>query len=171
MRPCPSSAVCAYCVWSRCNIAYAIAVVQIVAGLSSEFQALWLNCHSRMSDNCCSSITCSPTDLSPWLYFTSKNESKQLHKHLAPAATHLVVGLYVIQAAKLLQVDAAMQDFKAKGQSTFTIDNNFLALHRPSLVLTQDSCRACDVHSSDTAKVVLLTGRPFVQCCADSLHY
>ena len=54
-----------------------------------------------------------------------------------------------------VQVDAKMQELKAKGQAPFIVDTAFLALHRPSLVLTQDSCKACDVDSSLTAKVRL----------------
>lgn len=48
-----------------------------------------------------------------------------------------------------------MQELKAKGHSSFSIDKAFLAQHSPSLILTQDSCQACDVSSSAVAQVCL----------------
>ena len=58
------------------------------------------------------------------------------------------------------QVEAKMQELKAKGQSPFTIDKAWLAEHRPGLLLTQDACAACDVDSSAVAQVL-----PSSPCC------
>ena len=52
-----------------------------------------------------------------------------------------------------LQVEARMQELKARQQSPFTIDRACLAQQRPGLLLTQDACRACDVDTSVVAKV------------------
>ncbi len=55
------------------------------------------------------------------------------------------------------QVEAKMQELKAKQQSPFTIDKTWLAQQRPGLLLTQDACSACDVDSSAVAQVSLHT--------------
>lgn len=54
------------------------------------------------------------------------------------------------------QVEAKMQELKAKQQSPFTLDKAWLAQQRPALLLTQDACRACDVDSSLVAQVCCL---------------
>lgn len=52
-----------------------------------------------------------------------------------------------------MQVEAKMQELKAKQQSPFTVDKAWLSQQRPALLLTQDACRACDVDSSLVAQV------------------
>lgn len=52
-----------------------------------------------------------------------------------------------------MQVEAKMQELKAKQQSPFTLDKAWLSQQRPALLLTQDACRACDVDSSLVAQV------------------
>lgn len=51
-----------------------------------------------------------------------------------------------------MQVEAKMQELKAKQQSPFTLDKAWLSQQRPALLLTQDACRACDVDSSLVAQ-------------------
>ena len=55
-----------------------------------------------------------------------------------------------------MQVEAKMQELKAKQQSPFTLDKAWLAQQRPALLLTQDSCQACDVDSSIVSQVTAL---------------
>lgn len=55
-----------------------------------------------------------------------------------------------------VQVEAKMQELKAKQQSPFTIDKAWLAQQRPALLLTQDACRACDVDSDLVVQVCCL---------------
>ncbi|KAL3138055.1 hypothetical protein ABBQ38_005288 [Trebouxia sp. C0009 RCD-2024] len=52
------------------------------------------------------------------------------------------------------EVEAKMQELKAKQQSPFTLDKAWLAQQRPALLLTQDACRACDVDSSLVAQAL-----------------
>lgn len=56
-----------------------------------------------------------------------------------------------------VQVEAKMQELKARQQSPFTLDKAWLAQQRPALLLTQDACRACDVDSSLVAQVCCLS--------------
>lgn len=63
-----------------------------------------------------------------------------------------------------MQVEAKMQELKAKQQSPFTLDKAWLAQQRPALLLTQDSCQACDVDSSVVAQVIALC-----KCCSRSI--
>jgi len=85
-----------------------------------------------------------------------------------------------------LQVEARMQELKARQQSPFTIDKACLAQQRPGLLLTQDACQACDVDTSVVAKVsscsviikqtwghclcLPLQSCPWDHCSADHLH-
>ena len=57
-----------------------------------------------------------------------------------------------------------MQEVKAKQQSPFTVDKAWLAQQRPALLLTQDSCRACDVDSSIVAQVCVLRSASVFVC-------
>ena len=55
----------------------------------------------------------------------------------------------------MVQVEARMQELKAAKQSPFTLDREWLQQHPPALLLTQHACRACDVHSSQVAQVIV----------------
>ena len=61
----------------------------------------------------------------------------------------------------MVQVEARMQELKAAKQSPFTLDKEWLQQHPPALLLTQHACRACDVHSSQVAQVIV----PLLPCC------
>lgn len=65
-----------------------------------------------------------------------------------------------------MQVEAKMQELKAKQQSPFTLDKAWLSQQRPALLLTQDACRACDVDSSLVAQVP-----SFTTCTTLQRHY
>ena len=51
------------------------------------------------------------------------------------------------------QVEASMQKFKAEGRSPFEIDAAWLARQPPGLLLTQDTCQACDPSTTFVTEV------------------
>ena len=57
------------------------------------------------------------------------------------------------------EVDAALKDAKARGvPSAYTIDVQWLARHRPGLVLTQDTCPACDAAAGSVHEALEAAG-------------
>eukprot|EP00775_Hariotina_reticulata_P009247 gene9247-9413_t len=56
------------------------------------------------------------------------------------------------------EIEAAMQGFKATGQSPFLIDRQLLQQERPGLVLTQDACGTCDADCSLACKALQEAG-------------
>lgn len=62
------------------------------------------------------------------------------------------------------QVEACMQALRERGEPAFELDWQALARERPSLVLTQNVCSACDPDADEAAKVRTGTGACWAGC-------